>query len=124
MTDGDTPPSLNDVKRTYLDNQTDSRPCPNDCHGSLEPVEEGDEWVCPSCRVTETGDFDPPEPSAVTSGRQYSRDEYANSGHARLFGGYTRAYRAAQTGEREYAIDMYDAVTEGLWTPHARPNAD
>lgn len=54
----------------------------------------------------------------------FDHDRYDKSGYMRLAGGYRDAYIAARGDAEEYAIDQYDDVSDGLWTPHDRSAAD
>lgn len=98
------------------------RPCDLCDEGWLWAVEN--ELVCDRCHVTM---FRTPGDSPTIAQRRggshddwYERDEYDHSGHARLLGGYTRAYVASESGSKEYSIDEYDTVGDGIWTPHKR----
>jgi hypothetical protein len=102
--------------------ETILRPCNHCDDGWLWAVDT--EVVCDHCHVTM---FRTPGDSPTIAQRRddshgdwYQRDEYENSGRARLIGGYKQAYVASESGSKEYAIDEYGTVGDGIWTPHKR----
>ncbi|MDB9247434.1 hypothetical protein PN419_00235 [Halorubrum ezzemoulense] len=102
---------------------TAERACPHCDNGMLWETEATGEVVCDTCFVSVNSDE-----TRILARQQrrlreerlsYERDTYENSGRTRALGGYRQAYFSWNTGP-EYAIDMYDDVTDGLWTPHKR----
>lgn len=80
------------------------------------------ELVCDTCHVVE-GLREPTSRAQKQRRRREERHSYDDreeydGGRIRLYGGYKRAY-LSENG-RQYAIDAYDDVTDGLWTPHDR----
>jgi len=104
--------------------------CPREgCEGTRWEHDVENEVVCDSCYtvlserheratrdLTEDGTQGPAAPRHEVPGEDMplSRRETKP-----LFGGYTRAFYSFVT-DKEYALDTYDEVTDGLWTPHLR----
>jgi len=104
---------------------TAQRSCPLCDDGVVWEDEATSELVCDSCHAVLSAREPTSTARKQTARReerqQYDRDAYDTYDHSnrmRLHGGYEHAYYA--WNGREYALDTYDEVTDGLWTPHKR----
>ena len=119
----DPTPAITRIATPALDGPAERR-CPHCERGLLVRNEPKGELVCTNCFTTTLGvDTDPPaqyQHGAAERSASYDRDTYEHSGFARLVGGYKHAYVSDITDDREYALDTYGEITDGLWTPHKR----